>query len=218
MSREAEAATAVIRGMAERAHDVAALAAELEEAANRMEDAVRHQAAMLADARASLAANEPTILALGQSADSVASISALIARVARQSQLLALNARIEASRGGDAGRGFAAVAGEMSMLADQTKHATDDIAVRAGVITADVGTARAVVVNHAALVETQDGLLAVALDHAGHQRRTAVQLATITADTATAIDDAAAAVGRVGATAVAVKLLARQMVRTGSVR
>ncbi|MEL6877920.1 MAG: methyl-accepting chemotaxis protein [Pseudomonadota bacterium] len=69
-----------------------------------------------------------TIFALTQSADQVGEIVELIQTIAKRTNLLALNASIEAARGGEAGRGFAVVASEVKELATQTSRATDQIA------------------------------------------------------------------------------------------
>ena len=64
---------------------------------------------------------------LKEYADKMITIVNLISKVARQTSMLALNASIEAARAGETGKGFAVVAGEISDLAAQTNHATDDI-------------------------------------------------------------------------------------------
>jgi hypothetical protein len=54
----------------------------------------------------------------------------VITSIARQTDLLALNATVEAARAGDAGKGFAMVANEVKELAKQTAKATGDISLR----------------------------------------------------------------------------------------
>jgi len=76
---------------------------------------------------ATLEADE-TISALSSSAAQVGQITELIQSIAQRTNLLALNASIEAARGGEAGRGFAVVASEVKELAMQTSRATEQIA------------------------------------------------------------------------------------------
>jgi methyl-accepting chemotaxis protein len=80
--------------------------------------------------KASSAAEEAdtTISALTQSASQVGDIVEMISTIAQRTNLLALNASIEAARGGEAGRGFAVVAAEVKELATQTGKATEEVA------------------------------------------------------------------------------------------
>lgn len=73
---------------------------------------------------------DTTISALAISADQVGKIVELISSIAQRTNLLALNASIEAARGGEAGRGFAVVASEVKELATQTSRATEEIAAQ----------------------------------------------------------------------------------------
>jgi methyl-accepting chemotaxis protein len=73
---------------------------------------------------------DKTISELSESAMQVGKIVEMISTIAQRTNLLALNASIEAARGGEAGRGFAVVASEVKELATQTGKATEEVSAQ----------------------------------------------------------------------------------------
>ena len=123
--------TEVSSALSEASGGVTAAAAASDEFAMSIGE-ISRQAATSAElarkATVSAADADATILALSDSAQQVGQIVELISTIAQRTNLLALNASIEAARGGEAGRGFAVVASEVKELAAQTSKATDAVA------------------------------------------------------------------------------------------
>lgn len=68
-----------------------------------------------------------TIISLNDKTQQIGEITEVVADVAKQSKMLALNASIEAAKAGEAGKGFAVVAGEVKELAEKSQQSTDHV-------------------------------------------------------------------------------------------
>ncbi|MEG0248133.1 MAG: methyl-accepting chemotaxis protein, partial [Pseudomonas sp.] len=134
-----------------------------------------------------LAGTAEVIDTLGVRSEEIGGIVGVITSIAEQTNLLALNAAIEAARAGEQGRGFAVVADEVRSLASRTRQATDEISTMIGSIQQETGNAISTMEQGNRLM--QEGLarnarVAAALAQIDEQSRSAgEQFAAITTAT-----------------------------------
>jgi methyl-accepting chemotaxis protein len=113
--------------------NIQAVAAATEEITSSVNEIGRqvHESSRIASSAVSQAQKtDESIGRLSLAASRIHDVVKLITEVAEQTNLLALNATIEAARAGEAGRGFAVVASEVKALATQTAKATEEISAQ----------------------------------------------------------------------------------------
>lgn len=116
-------------------------AAEANKAAEQGSEDAAKGAAVMSNIKTVVEESGKVITELGQKSDQIGEIVKTITSIAEQTNLLALNAAIEAARAGEAGRGFAVVADEVRKLAEEAGGAANQIANLVGEVQDSAGKA-----------------------------------------------------------------------------
>ncbi|SCA57763.1 hypothetical protein MTBPR1_70035 [Candidatus Terasakiella magnetica] len=132
--KEAKTQTSNVATASEQAagsvQSVASAATELSSSISEISSQVAHSSGIADNAAHQAETTQGMVKALVEEANKIGEVVSLISDIAEQTNLLALNATIEAARAGEAGKGFAVVASEVKNLANQTGRATEEISTQ----------------------------------------------------------------------------------------
>ncbi|WP_255425158.1 methyl-accepting chemotaxis protein [Sporosarcina obsidiansis] len=151
----------------ERIQRVSMLSIETTEVTQRGMEMMNSTVQKMDDIQQSTEQTGEVVHSLQNKSQEIGNIVALITGIAEQTNLLALNAAIEAARAGEHGKGFAVVADEVRKLASDSGSAADEIALLIGEIQREVGGAMHAMDTSKAFV--QDGLTMI--HHSGDNFR-----------------------------------------------
>jgi methyl-accepting chemotaxis protein len=122
---------------------------------------------------------------LSKSGTTIGNVVKVIYAIAEQTNLLALNATIEAARAGEAGKGFAVVADEVKKLANQTAQATEEISATAREISEHTGVAGEAIGEITDIIENIHDIQTVIASGVEEQTATTAEIAHAVSEAAT---------------------------------
>ncbi|MBZ0220100.1 MAG: hypothetical protein K8I01_06680 [Candidatus Methylomirabilis sp.] len=147
---------ATVLEVAKNSHQASIDAKKASETASRGGQVVNGAISAMQDVAEATSVSAATIQKLGSRSEEIGTIVSVINDIADQTNLLALNAAIEAARAGEQGRGFAVVADEVRKLAERTTRATREIG---GMITSIQGeTSKAVSAMKEGTLKVENGV------------------------------------------------------------
>lgn len=129
---KAQSMTIAMRDAASNVQAVASATEELSASIQEISSQVTKSTSISGEAKHRAQKASESVQGLVHASDKIGEVVTLISDIAEQTNLLALNATIEAARAGEAGKGFAVVASEVKSLANETAKATGEISTQIG--------------------------------------------------------------------------------------
>jgi methyl-accepting chemotaxis protein len=156
VSAAVEQMSASIVGVADNSAEAVKSAVESGETANHGGEIVTETLERMKSISQAVNSSSESVTELGKRGDQIGEIIGVINDIADQTNLLALNAAIEAARAGEHGRGFAVVADEVRKLAERTTQATEEVSCSIREIQSE--TSKAVEMMQSGTKEVDDGV------------------------------------------------------------
>jgi len=182
IAANAEQLTVSISHVSDSTQQAAQLSADSEQQAQHGHQSLQMLVDQVNQVSAMVSTSAAQIQNLQQESTKISNIVSTIRDIADQTNLLALNAAIEAARAGEQGRGFAVVADEVRKLSERTAHSTNEIAAMVTAIQHSTGDVVAEVERGVGLVETSVGHARTAGQSVSTLQDMARQVASVVAD------------------------------------
>ncbi|MCU7724969.1 methyl-accepting chemotaxis protein [Actinoplanes sp. KI2] len=182
-------------------HTVSVGSAQVDSSIEEISSNAAEAAAVVVEAVAAAETTTATVTRLGASSTEIGAVVNAITMIAEQTNLLALNATIEAARAGEAGKGFAVVASEVKDLAQETARATHDITERVQVIQGDTAGAVAAIEEITTIIRRISGYQELITAAVARQSSTTAEMGRNVAAASTASEQISATIADVAAAA-----------------
>ena len=204
-SRSASETTAVVNASSSRAAEnvdtVAAAAEQMTGSIAEIAQQIARSTEIAQDAAHRVEQTNGDVSALNAAAEKIGDIVNLINDIAEQTNLLALNATIEAARAGEAGKGFAVVASEVKTLAEQTGKATSSISDQITGIQGATGKAVDAMASISEVISEMNAIASAIAAAMEEQRAAASEITRAAQDAANGTRDVAGSIAKVDAAA-----------------
>jgi methyl-accepting chemotaxis protein len=194
--REAGDASEVSKSTTQEVATVGQATGQLDRAITEIGSHVQESSKISQEAVTQIREASTIVRTLSDASAEIGKVVSLIQAIAEQTNLLALNATIEAARAGEAGRGFAVVASEVKSLATQTANATKEIVGRIDAVVGATGQAVAAIESVDKTITRVNGIAATISAAVEEQGAATSEIARAISHTAEQSESLAASLGR----------------------